>query len=140
MNPMRELLAKYVRGRITRRQLARRLAGMGFGAITIESILDTAAAAPEQFRVEPFSEKTPYEQWMATEGVPVHRGYHVADLRALELKPWARLGARGALVDLDGAEGVDGAYVCEIAPGASTTPQRFLFEEEIGRASCRERV
>ena len=131
---MRELLAKFVHGKISRRQLAQRLASLGFGAVTVESILDTAQAAPQEtFRVEPFSEKTPYEQWMAAEGVPIYRGYHVANLRALELKPWPRLGAgaRGALIDLDGAEGTDAAYVCQIAAGSSTTAQRYMFEEAL---------
>jgi len=113
---------------------------LGFGVTAVESILDSvalaqkkkrvrAAPAGEAFRVEPFSEQTPYEQWMAKEGVPIHTGYYIRDVRALELKPWPRLGARAALIDLQGAEGTDGAYVFELAPGARTAPQRYLFEE-----------
>src|SRR6266511_1358315 len=139
---MRGLLAKLVNGEITRRQFAERILGAGFGVVTAESILDTVAVAQdrrkappvhrrETFHVEPFSEKTPYEQWMEHEGVPIHTGYHVADVRALEVGPWKRLGAGGALINLEGAEATDGAYICEIAPRASTKPQKYMFEESI---------
>lgn len=138
---MRGLLAKLVNGEISRRDFTTRLLGMGFGMMTVESILDTVAVGQgkrrgnakksETFRAEPFSEKTPYEQWMRGEGIPVHTGYFVADVRAAELKPWKRLGAKGALIDLEGAEATDGAYLCEIATGASTNPQRYMFEESI---------
>ncbi len=139
---MRGVLAKLVHGCISRREFASRLTRLGFGSLAIESILDTIPDARanrltdqsesrEGFRVAPFSEKTPYEQWIESQGVPVHRGYHIPDVRALEVRPWQRLGVRGALIDLEGAEGTDGAYVCELAPGASTKPQRYMFEEAI---------
>src|SRR5262245_10621893 len=139
---MRVLLAKLVNGEITRREFAERILGAGFGAVTAESILDTVAVAQhkkkappahprETFHVEPFSEKTPYEQWMEHEGVPIHTGYHVADGRALEVRPWKRLGASGALINLEGAEATDGAYIFELPPGASAQPQRYMFEESI---------
>jgi hypothetical protein len=131
---MRRLLAGLFNGSLSRRDFARHMMGLGFGTATVESILDTVpagAGAHSRFRAEPFSERTPYEQWMAAEGVPIHTGYHVPDVRALALKPWERLGAKGALIDLEGAEGTDGAYVFELAPGASTSPQRYLFEESL---------
>jgi mannose-6-phosphate isomerase-like protein (cupin superfamily) len=116
--------------------------GMGFGLMTVESILDTAADAQgrkladapkssEGFRAEPFSELTPYEQWMAGEGVPVHKGYFIPNVREVETKEWKRFGTRGALIDLEGAEATDGAYVLEVAPGKGTTPVRFMFEESV---------
>jgi len=110
---MRKLLAKLINGEISRRDFTARMLGMGFGMMTVESILDNAVlgsdqrpsrASAERFRAEPFSEKTPYEQWMHDEGVPVHGGYFVPDVRAAEVEPWKRLGARGALIDLEGAE------------------------------------
>src|SRR5215510_2978897 len=138
---MRNLIAKLVNGEITRRDFTARVLEMGFGMMTVESILDTVAVAKEsrnaetrgveRFRAEPFSERTPYEQWMASEGVPVHKGYHIPDVRAVEVKPWARFGTNAALFDLEGAEATDGAYVLEITPGASTKPVRFMFEESI---------
>src|SRR5256885_12835304 len=139
---MRKLIAKLVNGEISRRDFATRIMGMGFGMMTVESILETVPVAEgktsshpaknlERFRAEPFSEKTPYEQWIEKEGVPIHAGYFMANVRAAELKPWKRLGANGAIINLEGAEATDGAYLCEITPGAGTNPQRYMFEESI---------
>src|SRR5215510_10965920 len=138
---MRDLIAKLVNGEISRREFTARVLGMRFGMMTVESILDTVmvgketrqigAKTVEGFRAEPFSERTPYEQWMDSEGVPVHKGYHIPDVRAVEVKQWARFGTKAALFDLEGAEATDGAYVLEIPPGASTKPVRFMFEESI---------
>jgi len=89
----------------------------------------TDAKPSPQF--EPFSPQTPYEQWMAREGVPIYTGYSIPDVRALDLKPWSRMGAKGAFIDLEGSEGTDGAYLCEIAPRSSTLANQFLFEEAI---------
>ena len=140
---MRRLIASFVSGQISRREFAERVLGMGFGVITAESVIDTvatgqnqkkraaAAREKESFRAEPFSQKTPYEQWMAQENVPIHTGYFVRDVRKLEVKPWKRIGATGALIDLTGAEGTDGAYVLDLEPAKSTKPQRYLFEEAV---------
>jgi quercetin dioxygenase-like cupin family protein len=137
---MRKLLAKLINGEISRRDFTARMLGMGFGMMTVESMLDNTALGAEKkqsrtaaqtFRAEPFSEKTPYEQWMSGEGIPVHGGYFVADVRVAELKPWKRLGAKGALIDLEGAEATDGAYLLEIGAGAVTNAQRYMFEESI---------
>jgi len=139
---MRKLIAKLVNGEISRRDFTARVLGMGFGMMTAESILDTVSVAKERpsnvnpksverFRAEPFSEKTPYEQWIEKEAVPILEGYFVVNVRTAQLKPWKRLGASGAIINLEGAEATDGAYLCEIAPGASTNPQRYMFEESI---------
>jgi len=137
---MRDLISKLYRGLISRREFSRRLSLMGFGLATSESILSSvepvAAASPPKgeahgFRFAPYSDKTPYRQWIEGEGVPVHAGYHIPDLRRVPLGPWRRLGTQGAHVVLEGAEGTDGAYVCELPVGGRTTPQRYLFEEVI---------
>jgi oxalate decarboxylase/phosphoglucose isomerase-like protein (cupin superfamily) len=138
---MRKLIAQLVNGEISRRDFAARLLGMGFGMMTAESILDTVSVAEtkvsseykssEKFHAVPFSEKTPYEQWMDSEGIPVHVGYHIPNVRAVKVKPWKRFGANAALFNLEGAEATDGAYILEIAPEASTKPVRFMFEESI---------
>ncbi len=73
----------------------------------------------------------PYERWLKEEGVPVYRDHHITDLRSAEVKPWKRMGAAGAHIDLVGGEGVNAGYLCEIQPGGTTNPQRYLFEEVI---------
>lgn len=72
-----------------------------------------------------------YEKWVEQEGLPVYKGYYIKDLKALPLKPWARKGGLGAIINLEGAEEADDGYVCEIPPGASLKPQRHLYEEMI---------
>jgi quercetin dioxygenase-like cupin family protein len=131
---MRDLLAKLVNGAITRRDFARNMAKVGFGAMAAESVLDVVASAgqtpqPGDFQFEPYSSRTYYDQWCAAEGVPVHTGWDARDVRKLEIKDWKRLGVRGAIIDLTGSEATDGAFVFELAPGQSTRPQRFMFEE-----------
>ncbi len=132
MTKLTALIANLVRGRVSRREFSDHVLGLGFGMVTVESVLDTVTLAQAQsFHPEPFSERTPYEQWMAKEGVPVHTGYSMPNVRTAAVRPWPRLGVQGAFVDLTGAEGTDGAYIMQFAPGESTKPLRFLFEESI---------
>ena len=72
-----------------------------------------------------------YKAYQAREGIPVHQGFGVEDIKTVELGPWARRGGRGAFVDLDGNGGINDAYVCEIPPGGALTAQRQLYEEMI---------
>lgn len=74
---------------------------------------------------------TAYERWQEAEGIPVIKGFHVQDLRSVPLAPWARKGGLGAFINLEGAEQLDDAYLCEILPKACLKPQRHLFEEVI---------
>ena len=71
---------------------------------------------------------TPYEQLQAKEQIPIVKGNVVADVAALELGRWERIGAFGCYLNLSHQQQTD-AYVCEIRPGSQTLPQRHLFEE-----------
>lgn len=155
---MRDLLAKLVRGGINRREFAQRMMKAGFGAMTIESILDVVAVGQDKGKPPakqpaphyhdasghhahadeetkrafiPFSPLTPYQQWSAQEGVPVHSGYDIPNVRAVELGQWKRMGVQGAILDLTGAEGTDGMFLYAINPGQTTNAHRFMFEETI---------
>ncbi len=81
-----------------------------------------------------------YELFLETEGIPVHQGVAVDDLRAAKVAPWPRLDAKGAYVRLLGAEDTDNAYLLELDPSKSTAPEKHLFEEYffvlVGRGSC----
>src|SRR6266487_1349032 len=72
-----------------------------------------------------------YARYQESEGVPVYRGFAVEDLRTLELATWARKGARGAFVNLDGTGGTNDAYVLEIAPRGQTNVHRHIYEEMV---------
>ena len=119
-------------GGISRREFVERAAAAGgLSVMTTAKVLSAAPQAAGRFSVKDYNQTNlnPYDEWVKTEGIPVYHGYGITDLRALELKPWKRMGARGAFIDLIGGEGVNDAYVVEIGPGASTAPQRYLFEE-----------
>lgn len=135
---MRELIARLYRGLISRREFSRRLSALGFGLATADSILGSVQPEGEakkskvaDFHPKPYSPIPPYRQWIETEGVPVHKGYYMADVRKLAIGPWERLGVSGAHVVLEGAEGTDSAYIFELPAGGRTKPQRYLFEEVI---------
>ncbi len=71
--------------------------------------------------------ETAYEKWQKTEGIPIYQGAYIADLYALELSDWARVGQRGAFVNLAGQQ-QDDAFVIEIAPQSQTDVMHHLFE------------
>ena len=76
-------------------------------------------------------EQSAYERWMEAEGIPIHTGYDVSDIRTLQREPWARTGGKGCLIDLKGMEGFTNAFVGEIAPGATPKAQKHLFQQMV---------
>ena len=74
---------------------------------------------------------TAYDEFQASEGIPIVTGFAVQDLRAVEVAPWARLECSGAYINLDGTGGTNDAYVAEIEPGKRMAPERHLFEKNI---------
>ena len=81
--------------------------------------------------IAPLNEKTGYVRWMRSQGLPIHTGHGMADLRALEVAPYARMGGRAAFVHLHGMQGITGGYIGEIPPGDALKPERHLYEEVI---------
>src|SRR3989449_6547143 len=76
-----------------------------------------------------YSNKTPYDLWQESEGIPIVRGHCVEDLTAIPVAPWKRTGVRGSFINLVGSGRTCGAYVLEIPPRSGTHPQRYLFEQ-----------
>jgi mannose-6-phosphate isomerase-like protein (cupin superfamily) len=77
------------------------------------------------------SSSTAYQNWMKDQGIPIHRGYGVYDVRVAERRPWSMTGTPGAFIDLLGLEGFSGMQVVEIPPGGATKPQKHLFQQLI---------
>jgi oxalate decarboxylase/phosphoglucose isomerase-like protein (cupin superfamily) len=76
--------------------------------------------------------RTTYFKWAKQEGIPLIEAYGFEDVRDVQLAPWARLGGRGAFVQLYGMmEGSRSMYVAEIPPGGALEPERHLYEELI---------
>jgi mannose-6-phosphate isomerase-like protein (cupin superfamily) len=71
-----------------------------------------------------------YLDWIKNEGIPIVEDFGI-DLLTVDVKPWARLGARGAYTLLKGRGDFLDTYVLEIPPSGETTPQKHLFEEVI---------
>jgi hypothetical protein len=44
--------------------------------------------------IAPLNEKTGYVRWMKSQGLPIHVGHGMADLRALAVVPYSRIGAK----------------------------------------------
>ncbi len=70
-----------------------------------------------------------YQEFQRQEGIPVYQGFTIPDLRTLQVKPWRRMGATGAYVNLFGEEILGDNYVLEIPPGEKIKPQRHMFED-----------
>ncbi|HZT06948.1 MAG TPA: cupin domain-containing protein [Chloroflexota bacterium] len=76
------------------------------------------------------SEPTTYERWVAAQGIPIARGFHIEDLNTLPLAPWEMKGVPGSFVHLEGnAEAHTDGHVLEIPPRGRVTPQKHLYEE-----------
>ena len=78
-----------------------------------------------------FGFRSAYEEFQEREKIPIVTGFFVEDVRKVELAPWERMGGLGAYLNLEGSEGVNDSYICEIAPGKSLKPQRHMLEELI---------
>jgi len=90
------------------------------------------ATVPAEFASKFATEKdSPYTRWVRGEGLDIISSFHVPNLHTVELKPWARRGARAVFLNHDASRTSNDCYVCEIAPGASLAPQRQLYEEMV---------
>src|SRR5712692_1364441 len=142
-NEIKDWISRYRAGGISRREFVERASAAGLGLLATESVLasvDGKKTMPSAHDHNHDHEKpdnpdqtnfNPYTEWRKGEALPLYTGYGITNLRALELKPWKRMEATGAYVDLKGGEGVNDAYVCEIAPHGKTAAQRYLFEEVV---------
>ena len=77
---------------------------------------------------EPLFLHDPYLAWAENEGIPVTEDF-VVNIHDVETKPWARFGARGAIVHMKGRGDFVSIFAIDIPPGGNTTPQRHIFEE-----------
>jgi uncharacterized RmlC-like cupin family protein len=75
------------------------------------------------------SDKSSYEEWRDKQSLPVVTGFHIEDLRDVELEPWDWKGGSAAFLDLEGTGDTSDAYILELAPGEKTTPRKHVYEE-----------
>ncbi len=143
-NDIKDWIRRYRAGGISRREFVERASVAGFGLLATAAVLAAADGKKlpaghdhhhgheiEKHDNPDQTNLNPYTEWRKGEGIPILTDYGIANLRAIEVKPWKRLHAAGAYIDLKGGEGVNDGYVCEIAPQSKTAAQRYLFEEVI---------
>ena len=70
----------------------------------------------------------PYLDWCAAEGVPIAGGIAL-DLFSVDVGDWARIGAKGAIVNFNGRGDFTNMFLSELPAGGSTTQQQHLYEE-----------
>jgi quercetin dioxygenase-like cupin family protein len=69
-----------------------------------------------------------YLDWVEREGLPVAEGLAI-DLFAVETRPWARYGVKGAAIHCQGRGDYCNQILLDIPAGTGTSPQRHLYEE-----------
>ena len=76
-----------------------------------------------------------YDRWMNNQGIPVHRGYYIEDLRNIELGHWGLRDCDAAFIQLEGMPGVVEGRVQEVPPGGSIKPFKQAIDEMVYVAS-----
>src|SRR5690242_10646164 len=105
MKEPKDWIRAVLSGGISRREFVERAAVGGLSVMGTAKVLSAAPQAAGRFAKDyNQTNLNPYEEWVKSEGIPVYHGYGITDLRALDLKPWKRMGGRGAFIDLIGGE------------------------------------
>jgi|SRR5579871_1776337 len=74
--------------------------------------------------------ETPYARWLQEEGVAIHEGFTVDDVRELELAPWPRVGGNAIFITLYAhMEANNGLYLVEIPSRRSLEPERWCCQK-----------
>jgi oxalate decarboxylase/phosphoglucose isomerase-like protein (cupin superfamily) len=89
----------------------------------------------------PLDQENDYQRYVAAQEIPVLKTFYIDDIASVELGEWKRKNGRGCLIELEGTEGLNDSYICEIPPKGSLAPDRHLFEEFVyvvsGRGSTK---
>src|SRR5438067_10964749 len=72
----------------------------------------------------------PYATWDEQEGVPITQDFGI-DLLKVPTAPWPRFGIEGGIAHLKGRGDFVSIFVLDFAPGAQTSPQKYMFEEVV---------
>lgn len=91
----------------------------------------TTTARVQSQEQSPQRKVFPHDRWMAAQGIPIHRGYYIEDLRTVELAWWEAGGCNAAFVQLTGLEGVSEVRITEIPPGETLAPARQPVDEVV---------
>jgi oxalate decarboxylase/phosphoglucose isomerase-like protein (cupin superfamily) len=81
--------------------------------------------------VPPRRLKFTHDVWMDSLKLPVHQGYYIPDLRALELARWEERGCDAAFIQLEGQQGITETRVSEVPAREVLPPVRLAFDEVV---------
>ena len=70
-----------------------------------------------------------YLEFIEKEGVPVVDDRFAVDCFEVTTQPWARVGMKAAVLNLEGRGDYCNMFVYEIGPGASSAPMQHLYED-----------
>ena len=73
----------------------------------------------------------PYEHWVHSTGLPVHRGHYIEDARTAEVAWWDERECSAAFVDLQGQGSLTEGRITEIPPGKTLPPLKFGLDEVV---------
>jgi mannose-6-phosphate isomerase-like protein (cupin superfamily) len=73
--------------------------------------------------------KTPYDEFMESEGIPCFRDIGIGNVNNLPLAPWKRIGGKGTYIQLHGTESKWGCYLDEVPGAGALNPEKHLFEK-----------
>ncbi|MEX2599001.1 MAG: cupin domain-containing protein, partial [Dehalococcoidia bacterium] len=73
--------------------------------------------------------KSPYDMFMESQGIPIHRSVGINKIQDLPLADWKRLGGRGTGIQLLGTEHLWGMYVVEVPGAGALNAERHLYDE-----------
>jgi hypothetical protein len=68
---------------------------------------------------------------MEQQGIPIHEGYFIPDLRTVELGWWKSRECNAAFVQLEGMRGITEVRVTEIPAGGALPPMKLGFDEVV---------
>jgi mannose-6-phosphate isomerase-like protein (cupin superfamily) len=78
-----------------------------------------------------WSSTFPHDVWMQAQGIPIHRGYFIEDLRTVDLGWWEARQCQAAFIQLQGQQGVSEARVTEVPPGETLPPVHLGMDEVV---------
>jgi len=84
-----------------------------------------------QSAIELWNQPLAYDRWVASVGIPVHKGYFIEDLRTVQLGRWDERDCDAAFIQLVGQDGVAETRLQEIAPGKTLPRLRFGIDEVV---------
>jgi mannose-6-phosphate isomerase-like protein (cupin superfamily) len=92
-------------------------------ALSASDLMEAATRPPRN--------PSPYDRYVESTGVPVHRGYAIEDARTVPVGPWSERECNAAFVVLAGQKDVSEIRITEIPPGATAQPVTFALDEVV---------